>query len=80
MFFVLALATGESLYALMGYKPENADAPVRVVLIADVLTLVVALAPCVAAVLAGRPASRGGDRRGVVRWCWVPSWASASWC
>jgi hypothetical protein len=66
VFFVLALATGQGVYALMGYRPENADAPVAVVLVALVPTLAVALVPCVAAVLAGRRAVRAGQRGGTV--------------
>lgn len=65
VFFFLAFAVGEGMYALMGYKPENADAPVWVDVVALIPVLVVVLIPCAAAVLFGRRASRGGDRRGV---------------
>lgn len=65
LFFVIAFAVGEGIYALMGYKPENADAPVWAVVVASALAVLVVLIPCVAAVYFGRRAIKGGDRRGV---------------
>lgn len=65
-FFLIAFAVGEGMYALLGYKPENADAPIWVVVVAVVPTLLVTLIPCVAAMVCGRRATNGGDRRGVV--------------
>lgn len=63
LFFAIAFAVGEGMYALLGYKPENADAPVWAVVVALVPVLVVALLPCAAAVFSGRRAIAGGDRR-----------------
>ena len=65
LFFFIAFAVGEGIYALMGYKPENADAPVWAVVGASALVILVVLIPCVAAVYFGRRAIKGGDRRGV---------------
>lgn len=65
VFFVIAFAVGEGIYALMGYKPENADAPVWADGVASALILAVVLIPSVAAVYFGRRAMKTGDRRGV---------------
>jgi hypothetical protein len=65
LFFFIAFAVGEGIYALMGYKPENADAPVWAVIVASALVLLVVLIPCVAAVYSGRRAIKSGDRRGM---------------
>ena len=65
LFFFIAFAVAEGLYAAMGYKPENADAPVWAVVVASALAVVVVLTPCVAAVYFGRRAIKGGDRRGL---------------
>lgn len=65
VFFFVAFAVGEGVYALMGYKPENADAPVWAVVVASALVVVVVLIPCVAAVYFGRRATKAGDRRGM---------------
>lgn len=66
VFFVIALAVGEGIYAVMGYRPEDADAPIWAVVTASALVLLVVLIPCVAAVHFGRRAIKGGDRRGAV--------------
>ena len=66
VFFFVAFAVGEGLYALLGYQPENADAPAWVVLVALAPTFAVVQIPCVAAVLFGNRAKKGGDRRGTV--------------
>lgn len=65
VFFFIAFAVGEGLYALMGYKPENADAPVWVHVVALIPVVVVVLIPCAAAVFFGSRANKGGDRRGM---------------
>jgi hypothetical protein len=65
MFFFIAFAVGESIYALLGYMPENADAPVWVVVVASALVVAVVLIPSVAAVYFGRRAIKTGDRRGM---------------
>lgn len=65
VFFFLGFALGEGLYALLGYRPENADAPVWVNLVVAVPVVVVVLIPCAAAVLFGRRATQRGDRSGV---------------
>ncbi len=64
--FLLAFAFGYGVYEVLGYRPENDDAPFWVDLVGTVLILAVALAPCVAAVFFGRRACDRGDRRGVV--------------
>ena len=66
VFFFLAFAVGEAAYAVLGYRPENADAPLWVVLATSALVLVVVLIPCAVAVLYGRRAMTAGDRRGVL--------------
>lgn len=64
VFFLIAFALGEVLYNLLGYQPENADAPVWALLVVDIPVLLVVLIPCAAAVLFGRHSSQMGDRRG----------------
>ena len=54
------------LYELLGYKPENADAPLWVDAVIGVVAVVVFLVPCVTAVLCGTRANRDGDRRGLI--------------
>lgn len=54
------------LYDLLGYKPENADAPLWVDLVVGVVAVAVFLIPCAAAILYGRQANRHGDRRGLI--------------
>lgn len=66
VFFFIGFAVGEGMYALMGYEPANADAPVWVVLVALTPAIVLVLIPCAAAVVFGRRATKGGDRRGMV--------------
>lgn len=66
VFFFIGFAIGEGMYALLGYKPENANAPVWVDVVALVPVIVVVLIPCAAAVFFGRRATKGGDRRGMV--------------
>lgn len=56
--FVAALVVGQVLYSLLGYKPENDDAPLWADLVASVPALLVFLAPCAAAVGYGRQARR----------------------
>lgn len=66
VFFIIAFAVGEGIYAVMGYKPENADAPVWAIVVASALVLLVVLIPGVAAVHFGRRAIKDGDRRGLL--------------
>ena len=66
VFFFIGFAIGEGMYALMGYEPANADAPVWVDLVALAPVIVVVLIPCAAAVFFGRRTTKGGDRRGMV--------------
>lgn len=66
VFFIIALVVGQGLYALMGYKPENADAPAWVVVVASALTLLVVLIPRAGAVTYGLRTTRAGDRGGVL--------------
>lgn len=65
-FFLLAFALGYVLYDLLGYKPEDNDAPLWVDLMAAIPVLAVSLVPCAGAVAYGRRAERAGDRRGRV--------------
>jgi TctA family transporter len=65
LFFIIAFAVGEGIYAVMGYKPENADAPVWAVVVTSALVLAVVLIPCVSAVYYGRRAIKHGDHRGL---------------
>ena len=52
--FFLGFAVGEVLYAVLGYKPENDDAPLWADLIASLAVLAVTLVPCIGAVMYGR--------------------------
>ena len=69
LFFMLAMAVGYGIYALLGYQPENADAPFWVNLVAGVPALLLLVAPCAAAVFYGwranqrRRPSRSGSAR-----------------
>ena len=65
VFFFVAFALGYVLYDLLGYKPENDDAPFWADLVATLPVIAVFLAPCVAAVIYGRRANSVGDRRGL---------------
>ena len=66
LFFLLAMAAGYLAYDLMGYKPENDDAPTWVDLVCAVPSLAILWVPCTAAVVYGRRASRGGSRRAMI--------------
>jgi len=58
--FVAAFAIGEGLYALLGYKPEDATEPLWVMFVAAVPAIVLFLVPCVAAVWYGNRARAQG--------------------
>ena len=60
--FVLAFAVGEGLYAMLGYKPEDATEPLWVALVAGVPAIVLFLVPCAAAVWYGQKARAEGHR------------------
>ena len=60
LFFIVAFAVGEGLYALLGYKPEDANAPLWVGLVAGVPAIVLFLVPCAAAVWFGNKARVAG--------------------
>jgi hypothetical protein len=64
--FVLAFVVGEGLYALLGYKPEDATEPLWVLLVAGVPAIVLFLVPCVAAVWYGNKARVEGHRAAVL--------------
>ena len=66
VFFILAFAVGEAAYAVLGYRPENADAPPWAVVVTSALVLLVVLIPCAAAAYCGRQAMTAGDRRGLL--------------
>lgn len=58
VFFIVGFAVGEMLYAILGYKPENDDAPLGVDLVTSLAVLAVTLVPCIAAVIYGRRANQ----------------------
>lgn len=60
VFFFVGFAVGEALYAILGYQPENDDAPLWADLIVSLLVLTVILVPCVGAAIYGQRASRSG--------------------
>ncbi len=62
LFFLLAMAAGYVAYDLLGYKPENSDAPTWVDLVCAVPSLVILWIPCAGAVVYGRRANRVGNR------------------
>ena len=64
--FVLAFAVGEGLYALLGYKPEDASEPLWVALVAGVPAIVLFLVPCTAAVWYGNKARADAHRRALL--------------
>jgi hypothetical protein len=66
VFFVLAFVFGYVVYDVLGYQPENDDAPLWVDVVGTMLILAVALVPCVASVYSGRRAVAAGDRRGLI--------------
>jgi hypothetical protein len=63
VFFVVGFAVGEALYAVLGYKPENDDAPLWADLVASLAVLAVTLVPCIGAVVYGRRAGKAGRPR-----------------
>ena len=65
-FFLLAMAAGYIAYDLMGYRPENDDAPTWVDLVCAIPSLLILWVPCAAAVIYGRRSSRVGDRRALI--------------
>lgn len=67
VFFGIAFVLGYVLYDLLGYQPEDNDAPLWVDLAVAVAVLAVTLVPCAGAVRHGRRAIYVGDRRG-----WIP--------
>lgn len=60
VFAFASFALGYGLYDLLGYKPENNDAPIWVDVVVALVLMVVFLAPCVGAVVFGRRAGRPG--------------------
>jgi len=66
VFLVLALVLGHVAYDLMGYLPENDDAPLWVDVVCTIPSVAVLLIPCAAAVVYGRRARASGDPRGVI--------------
>jgi len=60
VFFVVGFAVGELLYAVLGFKPENDDAPLWADLVVSLAALAVTLVPCVGAVVYARRASEAG--------------------
>jgi MFS family permease len=60
VFAVASFVLGYVLYDLLGYKPENNDAPLWVDVVVALVLLVVLLVPCVGAVVFGRRAGRPG--------------------
>jgi hypothetical protein len=66
VFFVLGFVVGEVLYSVLGYKPENDDAPLWADLVASLPALAVTLVPCLVAVIYGWRASKAGSRSALV--------------
>lgn len=66
VFFIVALAVGYLTYDLLGYKPENDDAPLWADVVVAAAVLIPLWIPCGAAISFGRQATRAGDRRGFV--------------
>ena len=64
--FLPALGVAYLVYDLLGYQPENDDAPWWVDTASTIPAVVVFLVPCMAAVYYGVKAHRSGDRRGLV--------------
>lgn len=64
VFAILAFAAGEVALSALGH-PSGGDISVAVSLTADVVATLVALVPCVAAVVLGRRARAAGERRAV---------------
>jgi hypothetical protein len=64
--FILALAVGEGLFALLGYDSSAGDTPTWVGLVVGVPALLVFLLPCTGAVLYGDRARRAGARLGLL--------------
>jgi hypothetical protein len=65
VFFMIAFAVGEGAYAVLGYAPENGDAPIWVDVVTSIVVLLVFAVPCAAAVFYGRRCLRADDRRGM---------------
>jgi hypothetical protein len=65
-FLLISVLLTSLLYDWLGYKPENADAPLWVDLLTAAVAMAIFLVPCVTAVLYGRQASRVGDRRALI--------------
>jgi hypothetical protein len=66
VFFLVSFALSYVLYDVFGYAPENNDAPLWVDLVVAIIGVAIFLVPCIAAMIYGRRAARGGDRRGLV--------------
>ena len=66
LFFFLSMAAGYVAYDLMGYKPENDDAPMWVDSVGALASLVVLWLPCAAAVVFGGRATRAGHRSAAI--------------
>lgn len=64
--FLVAFAVGQGLYALLGYKPEDAVVPLWVGLVANVPGILLFLLPCAAAVRYGSRARSEGRPAGVL--------------
>ncbi|WP_323098154.1 hypothetical protein [Intrasporangium sp. YIM S08009] len=60
--FFVAFAVSEGLYALLGYKPEDATEPLWVALAAGIPAIILFLVPCAAAVWYGNKARAEGHR------------------
>ena len=65
-FFALSFVVQTGIYAWTGYNPSAGDVPLSASLAAAVPGLAILLVPCVAALVHGVRASRGGDRTGAI--------------
>lgn len=66
VFFLCAFAITYGLYTVLGYLPENNDAPLWADLVAAIPGIVVFVTPGAAAVVYGARASRAGARWGLI--------------
>lgn len=67
VFFFVAFAASQGIYALTGYDPSaGATPPLWADLVAGLPGLAIMLVPCVAGVVYGRRAARAGVRAGLV--------------
>jgi hypothetical protein len=65
VFFLLSMAVGYALYELTGYPADTGEAPLWAELVVGLLSTLVFLLPCSAAIFYGRRAQQQGNRGGI---------------